>query len=592
MTLVAEAALGAAASSSQLGVRRRERGLLLALVACYVLFAWPCPPTDPLAGRTLGLAEAFSNGRLRVQGPEARLSGDFLYPDGVEGGGVAFFEFGASAAFAPAAWAVHAAVPAGIERRRDRVLFLESVLFILLLSALPAAWAAVLVRRTAARLRVPHPDVCALAFGLTVLLPLACMVNVHPSSTSLAALSLLLLVERDRGPRRSLLAGLAAGASVLCYFGALVAFAVPAGIYALLVGSRRDRLAFVVGAGAAACVLFAWNTVNFGAPWATPDQASALGGVRDEASHGVLFTLTAPSARLLFEVLFGARRGVLVFAPVLALGIAGLKPLWRRRRDVALLLIGVAAGAALQAAGKPVSWHGGTAAGPRYLLLAALALSVPLGYGWARFPRLGIALGWASLLAAASTAQSPLYGSLRACVEDVIAFGPRLRWVHSFGHQLDAGDVTRLAFLLSPLIALPVLGGVTYLLRPAFPRAGRAWVVLALTWGLLALPHALLGTRGETRKTVRLAEVRRFVRVEENAVRLRWYAGTLRKMGAPLEAGEAYLEAIQRGGWEREERARFELADVIRDLQAQGRGEEALRLLARAEALKRASGAR
>lgn len=147
----------------------------------------------------------------------------------------------------------------------------------------------------------------------------------------------------------------------------LLPFAFPLGIYGVLSGSRRARATLVLGALGPALLLGAWNHVRYGAPWALPDLDQGASGLADVARENSVFSLSLPTPRRLFEVLFGVRRGIFVFAPVLALGVAGLKPLWRRDRALSALLASVALLAALQAAAKPISWHGGTAAGPRYL---------------------------------------------------------------------------------------------------------------------------------------------------------------------------------------------------------------------------------
>jgi hypothetical protein len=385
------------------------------------------------------------------------------------------------------------------------------------------------------------------------------------------------------------LAGAAAGCGVLCDFMLLLPLAAPLGVYALATGSRRTSAGFVLGAAVPAALLLLWNAASYGAPWALP-SAIAEHDTRDEARLGILFTVGYPRPLLALELIAGTRRGLLVFAPVFILGVAGLKVLLRRRRALGLLVCAVAVLTILQAAGRPLSWHGGTAAGPRYLLPAALALSLPLGSGLSRFPRLGIVLGSISVLLAWLTAQSPFYGSLQSCVEDVLRFAPRLRLVHSVGWLVDPSrDWTPVAAVLSPLVALPCALLVVGLLASSRVWRRRFGWGFCLVWIALALPYAIRGHGGTTRPGVRVSEIQRFVRSEREPRRLEWYGGELMALGQPRAAGEAFLRAIEVGGWRRED-ARQGLSDAIRALEAAGRGDEGRRFLERAVQLRPEAG--
>jgi len=565
--------------------RQTARRLGLALLLLYLLTAWAGPPLDAMAGRTLALAEALSHGRLRVNQDEAQLSGDFLWPDGPDGGGVAIAEFGGSALFAPVCVVVRSALDGS---PRKRVVFVESTLYVVLLCALPAAVAAVLLYALLLRLGVPAALPAALVFGATPLWAQACVVSPHPLSIAFSVAALLALSDRARTPRASAVAGLCAGCAVLTWFGALLPVALPLGLYGIATGSRRARLAFVAGAAGPALLLGLWNLLNNGAPWAFPDLGRDGGWLSEVAARNAVFSLSLPTPRRVWEVTVGTRRGLLIFAPALLLAPAGFKLLWRRHRSLTLLLIAIAVATALQAACKPLSWHGGTAAGPRYLIPGALALCVPLGYGLAAFPRLGTALGGLSFCFALCTSLSALYGSLRACVEEVLAMGPRLRWVYACGIQLDSTPSHGWAVAISAAVALPLLGGVAWALRRELPGIGRAAAVLALAWGALAVRGGLVGHLGHGPPQIRHDEVLRFVVSEPEPLRLRWYAQELLGLGDPLNAAHVSLRAIELGGWDHDPQALDALRTALHRLQSEGH--EVRPLLQRAAELKRQGG--
>ncbi len=194
-----------------------------------------------------------------------------------------------------------------------------------------------------------------------------------------------------RAPRRcAAIAGLSLGWAVVIEHGALLT-ALPVAIWALW-RSRdlplRTRLTLngvAVAAGLAALIpLIAYNVLAFG----TPFRLGYSGVVGFEGMQQGLFGLTYPKPDVLWEILFGARRGLLWVAPVLLLAPFGLVVLLRHRmtRDIGML---AAAGAivALLYNASYIYWDGGNATGPRHALPAIAFLAIALAALWASADR-------------------------------------------------------------------------------------------------------------------------------------------------------------------------------------------------------------
>lgn len=165
--------------------------------------------------------------------------------------------------------------------------------------------------------------------------------------------------------------------------------------------------------------------------------------------------------------------GLLLFAPVLLLGLAGAVGLWRRDRTVAALATAVA-GISLGTGGAFSMWWGGASAPARFLIGSTPALLLFCGAAWEHSKDRRAALGAAGgfglgLLWLACLAPRALHnrgdgesGFLRllAPVLDLDRFLPGF---------VNAGGWSWLAFAWAAVVALTILR----------PRAG-AWSALAL----------------------------------------------------------------------------------------------------------------
>lgn len=189
-------------------------------------------------------------------------------------------------------------------------------------------------------------------------------------------------------PGLAAVAGAALGWAVVVEHQAVIAGAAVA-VWALLrVWRRPERWRLVglaVAGGAAAMVPFLlYNLVAFG----TVFRLGYQGVVGWEGMSQGLFGLTRPSGRVLWEVLFGSRRGLFWVAPVLMMGVFGLVELAERRaaRGLAVTAAAVALIALLVNASY-FYWDGGNSTGPRHAMPAAGTLSLGVGALWASLGR-------------------------------------------------------------------------------------------------------------------------------------------------------------------------------------------------------------
>lgn len=185
----------------------------------------------------------------------------------------------------------------------------------------------------------------------------------------------------------AVVAGLALGWAVLIEHSALIAGLPVAGLAYWQTREQpmaaRVRVAGIAGAaGATALVaLLAYNVVAFGTPFRL-----GYSGVTDFAGmQQGLFGLTYPKPDVLFELVFGERRGVLWVAPILIVAPFGLSILIH---DPAMRVRGWFA---LAAAAIPFLinasyfyWDGGNATGPRHAVPAFGFLALAIGAFWAR----------------------------------------------------------------------------------------------------------------------------------------------------------------------------------------------------------------
>lgn len=158
---------------------------------------------------------------------------------------------------------------------------------------------------------------------------------------------------------------------------------------------RRTLALFLAGCVPAGAIQLFYNAACFGSPLASSYQYAN----RDVMWYvnGSLFGI--PTLKRFAQLLVLPHRGLLFYCPVLAMAVPGavLMLARRRLRTAALLCLGVAAAYILFIACFH-AWHGGSAAGPRYLLPSfpfIFLLSVP---ALRRFPKTFLTLGCISIL--------------------------------------------------------------------------------------------------------------------------------------------------------------------------------------------------
>ena len=546
--------LGPPAAPGAGGLRWR---LVLALWLLYVGFSWPGHMLGPLGGRHVALAEAFSHGRLRATTPEElALSGDFVFPQGREAGGVSIFAPGTSVLLAPWCAVVRAVAPlpeGALEdparvARRNLQLFLESAAFIALLAALPMALVARALADLLELIGAPRPGHAVVAFGAcSFAFPIACVVSPHPAALACSTWALVQLVRPEPTARRVALAGLAAGCAVLCDFGALVSQALPLAALAAARLRGRARVAFLFGAAPAAALFLAWNTVNYGGPFATPPPATSSAQLERNLTTG-LFIFGLPRPRTIAELLFGPWRGLFVYAPWTLLALLGLRSLHRRAPSLAWHAGAVVIVAVFQNAANVHGWHNGPSPGPRYQLPALVVLTAPLAFAWARWPRLvgvGVALSAAVALV---LAQAPIYLSVVTAAADVALIGPTLRWLYSVAAlAFERPEHREFVVLTSALIGVPLLLVVAGLLEPSLPALRRIRRWIAPAWLAVALPALLGAGRATTRAELGVREAYWFHRWITDPLGCREHVAELLRRAYWADAADLLRIAARRG---------------------------------------------
>lgn len=270
-------------------------------------------------------------------------------------------------------------------------------------------------------------------------------------------------------PRGAVLAGLALGWAVVVEYQAVLAGTVLA-LWALArwwPQPRRWRLIGVAAvAGVAALLpLIGYDLVAFGTPFRLGYQGVVgFGGMKTG-----LFGLGVPNLAVLWEIVFGVRRGLVWVAPVLVVAPLGLVALIERRatRGLGWAAIGVVAICLLVNAAY-VYWYGGNATGPRLAMPMTGLLALGLAPFWAGLASRGGRIATAALLAL-SVALNIAIASAEIIADPVYRFP---LW----------SDVLRLRFLAGDLRTWPSewLGWS--------PWAGLAlWAIVALPLGMVLI---------------------------------------------------------------------------------------------------------
>ncbi|GGA53945.1 glycosyltransferase family 39 protein [Sphingomonas psychrolutea] len=161
---------------------------------------------------------------------------------------------------------------------------------------------------------------------------------------------------------------------------------------------RRRLYLIAVGTALVAVLpLAAYNQFAFGTPFMTGYQGVVGFGGMNEG----LFGLTYPKPAVLWEILFGTRRGMLWVAPVLVLGALGVSRMIRApaTRDLGVLALSVIL-IVLAVNASYAYWDGGASVGPRHSVPAIPFLALGLAPFWASLRGMGAKVAAAALLGA------------------------------------------------------------------------------------------------------------------------------------------------------------------------------------------------
>jgi len=261
---------------------------------------------------------------------------------------------------------------------------------------------------------------------LPVALTLACMMSTHPAFVAIASAAIALLPWMH--PRF-----------------------LPLAIVLALAITLRGGFSFVRSAASFAPLL-----VSLGLLLA--HFQSLFGRASLSAAYGPGFSSDVSLARVPWgasALILDRQFGLLLFCPVLLVGLAGAASLWKRDRTVAILAI-AAAGVLLGVGGSFSMWWGGASAPARFLIGATPVLLLWCGASWPE-----------------SEDRRPLMGG-------AAGFGLGLVWLACLApralHNRADGE-SGLLRLLSPVLDLDRF-------FPGFVKAD-GWTWLALTWAIV-----------------------------------------------------------------------------------------------------------
>ncbi len=285
-------------------------------------------------------------------------------------------------------------------------------------AVLPAIGLLCLVRWVAERIEPGYGTAAAITLGLgTIVMTFAAEYFTHVAAAALGFGAFALLFREREGSARTWLVG-AAGLAA----GLAVSFEYPMGLlgavlfcYALARPQRvRRGVAYAAGALAGAAPALAFNLWALGSPFRFA-YANAV-AVQGPNGHAVLglndsgfFGIDIPKPDAAIDLLV-ASRGLLTLTPVIAVAIAGVVLLRRRRRAEGNVIAAVAIVFFLYNAGYWLPFGGGSP-GPRFLIPALPFLALGLAVAYRRLTALTLALAVPSvifMLAAAIT--FPLIG--------------------------------------------------------------------------------------------------------------------------------------------------------------------------------------
>jgi hypothetical protein len=259
----------------------------------------------------------------------------------------------------------------------------------------------------------------------------------HALATSCIVLSLALAVRTtdDDRPRTLLALGLVSGWAVLTELATAPAVAIVLLLAARLLHARGASLAratAVVAAGAVlpAALLLGYNTLAFGSPFHIGYQSVA----GFEGMRGGLLGVHAPRAFVVGEILFGEYRGLLRWAPVLAVAPLGLALAIRSRqgRPLAIACSAIVVYFVFLNAGYHY-WNGGSSLGPRHLAPAVPLLAAGVGVVWSRAARLP---GRQAVAARAGIGGAAVLGVALVFVAVTVTAQPREGWLRPLADEI------------------------------------------------------------------------------------------------------------------------------------------------------------
>lgn len=296
----------------------------------------------------------------------------------------------------------------------------------------------------------------------------------HAAVASLFMIALWALCRAERVGLAGL-AGLALGWAVVIEYQAVLAGAVLA-LFGLWRFRTRPGLiaAAALGGVVGLLPLVGYNVLAFG----TPFRLGYQGVVGFDGMNQGLFGLTAPSPRALWQILFGAQRGLLWVAPILVLAVRGLADLVASPRTRALgVTAAVGAAVVLLVNASYVYWDGGNSTGPRHAMPAVGLLALGLAPFWTGLQSTRARRVATGMLGVSVTINLVIAG----CDIFAAEWDPsQLGWVAR--EHLFRGDVTSIAsdwwgwpkwsgLAVWAAVALPVIGWlVRTTLREAGPR--------------------------------------------------------------------------------------------------------------------------
>ncbi len=273
--------------------------------------------------------------------------------------------------------------------------------------------------------------------------------------------------------RRPFVAGLAAGAALLCEYESAPLVLV-LGAYAAI-GGTRSLIRYAAGAAPGAVLLAVYDWAAFGAPWHNPlsysDNAYKL-----DHSRGIL-GIQEPTFHAAERVLVGTG-GILVLTPVTAAAAFGLSILWRRGLRAETLVCSSITALYLVAEFGYFDPYGGSSPGPRFFVPAFPFLFLGLGPAIAWRPRLTGLLAISSVIANTTVMLVWSHGSAGSYAQGV--WGQLVRFPADGGRSplyrdLSENIVQHLGLRLGrPLASLIVWECAAAAVLTALPRQHKA----------------------------------------------------------------------------------------------------------------------